>query len=62
MTSSKNENRKVELVFSRPKRDMDEYVPQPTEERLSTTEENIRIVRQVFEAFNTGNRAKLMNS
>ena len=59
MTSSKNENRKVELVFSRPKRDMDEYVPQPTEERLSTTEENIRLVRQAFNAFNTGDITKV---
>ena len=28
-------------------------------ERLNTTEENIRIVRQVFEAFNTGNTSKV---
>lgn len=27
-------------------------------ERLNTTEENIRVVRQVFEAFNTGNTSE----
>jgi predicted ester cyclase len=59
MTSSKNENRKVELVLKRPKRDMGEYVPQLTDERLSTTEENIRLVRQAFNAFNTGDITKV---
>jgi hypothetical protein len=59
MTSSKNENRKVELVLKRPKRDMGKYVPQLTDERLSTTEENIRLVRQAFNAFNTGDITKV---
>jgi steroid delta-isomerase-like uncharacterized protein len=59
MTAPKNENKSIELVFPRPKRDMDVYVPQHTEEILSTTEENIRLVRQAFNAFNTGDITKV---
>jgi hypothetical protein len=38
---------------------MGKYVPQLTDERLSTTEENIRLVRQAFNAFNTGDITKV---
>jgi steroid delta-isomerase-like uncharacterized protein len=59
MISPKNKNKEVELVLPRLKREMDASILNTTGERLNTTEENIRIVRRVFKAFNTGDITKV---